>query len=197
MSGVEIELKFEITGQNSLDAEFRGFQALLAQGMKKSLQEVNKEMQQALQKQIETDVYDGLYYPTRYKRRSSNSTFGPQLTDMRTNIKDAETTSPIVGQNEITAETSFDYFPSGKHSVKKWSGPGGNELIGRIEKKSPPYNWGNDIVPERPFWQHFVESMVDGGEAERLFVEAINNAASLLEVEAGGSVERESGDGAY
>lgn len=211
---MEIELKFEVTGQNSLDAEFRSFQALLASGMKKSLQEVNAEMQKALQKHIETDVYKA-YIPSEYERRSDNATLGKPLSDLEANVAFANTPVPLVTDKEIKGQTSFHYLPSGEHSVKRWSSTtpqayldkvrlhppiinvDGDELIRRIETMNPRYNWKRPDLRPRPFWQNFVDEMIDGGKAEEIFVDGMNFYASQLEVEAGGGVERESGDGDY
>jgi hypothetical protein len=195
VSGVEIELKFEVTGQASLDAEFRGFQALLADGMKKSLLEVNAKMQEALKEHIEQDVYYA-YVPRVYERRSLNPGFGTPLSDLQANVG-FSVTEVQMHEKGVGGQTRFQYKPTGQHANSVWSGTDGDALIGRLENKSPAYRWGNRKVPERPFWQNFVDEMVDGGKAEDFFVDGMNFYAPQLEVEAGGGVERESGDGDY
>lgn len=195
MSGVEIELKFDVTGQNSLDAEFRGFQALLASGMKKSLQEVNAQMQAALKEHIVQDVYHA-YTPRVYERRSQNPGLGTPLSDLNANVG-FSVTEVQIHEKGVGGQTRFLYKPTGDHANSAWSGTDGDALIGRIERKDPPYKWGNRKVPMRPFWQNFVDEMVDAGKAEEFFVDGMNFYAPQLEVEAGGGVERESSDGDY
>jgi len=194
---VDIQLDFEVTGQDSLDAEFRGFKALLAMSMKKALEQVNTEMQEALKRHIERDVYAAsVYKPKVYKRRSEHSGMGAPLSDMKTNVGFSDTQASVEPQG-VGAMTQFHFIPTGEHTVSKWHTADGNELIGRIEHKSPPYTWGNNSVPERPFWQNFVDEMVDEGEAAEMFERAMTLMAPTLELEADGSIIREPNDGTY
>ena len=74
----------------------------------------------------------------------------------------------------------------------------GDDLIGRIEKHDPEYNWlpkKGKQIPNRPFWQNFVDEMVDDAELERFFVNAMKTQG--FEIEIGCGVERETSDGKY
>ena len=58
----------------------------------------------------------------------------------------------------------------------------GDDLINRIEKNDPAYNWGRR-PKNRPFFRNFVEEMLDG-RAEETLVRAMNGADPTLELEA-------------
>lgn len=192
---MDIQPNFEVTGQNSLDAEFRRFKALLAMSMKKALEQTNADMQEALKRHIESDVY-AAYKPLVYERRSENGGMGAPLSDLKTNVGFSDTQVSVEPQG-VGAMTQFHFIPTGEHTVSRWHTADGNELIGRIERKNPPYTWGNNSVPERPFWQNFVDEMIDEGGAAEMFERAMTLIAPTLELEADGSIIREPNDGTY
>lgn len=192
----EIELRFEPKWDYGLDAEMTAFKALLAQSLKKALTEVNADMQDLLKKHIETDVYKA-YKPKVYERRSEDTSLGTPLSDMRGNVAFKVTEAQIAPQG-VGAQTRFQYLPTGEHSVQAWSGTDGDALIGRIERKSPLYHWGESKIPERPFLQNFFEELIEGGAAEEMLLKWLQLTGATLEVEpGGGGIVREPGDGEY
>ena len=68
----------------------------------------------------------------------------------------------------------------------------GDDLINRIEKKDPEYNWRRK-PPKRPFFRNFVEEMLDG-RAEETLVRAMNGADPTLGMAADMGVIREEDD---
>lgn len=134
-----------------------------------------------LKKHIDKDVYDA-YEPVVYKRRSDDHKYGISLgaqvySEPFTKVIPA-TNFNSGGRLGFTARIWFN--PSGEHKVKKWNTASGNDLIGRIEKKSPAYTWGQDEVPARPFWQRFIDEMVGGGEFENSFVDAMRGTEDIV-----------------
>ena len=180
-----MELTIGISGLESLDKDLKDMQTRIETAVRNSMDTIGVQMKDALKTHIETDVYDA-YTPTVYKRRSEHPSLGTPLNDM-----DANTYIFNKG-----AGVTLVYLPTGDHAVSKWSGADGDNLVGRIEKKSPAYNWGDDDVPERPFFQNFVSEMTDEGELERFFMEAMAGNGFIVESD-GSGVIRESEDGYY
>lgn len=191
-----MELACTVTGLESLDKDLAVILAQFQCAANRTLDELNSAMLNTLARHIEKDVYDeSVYYPKVYKRRSENFSLGTPLNNVSVNAK------PLVDH----MRAGIDYQPTGEHAVKKWGGvegrwgrADGDRLIARIEKLSPPYTWGQDKVPARPFWQNFVTEMVEGGEAERTFFSAMDRQGPDWHLEADGSgVIREDEDGSY
>lgn len=149
-----------------------------------------------LKKRIEADVYK-VYSPTVYKRRSDDSTLGVSLAAQAITEPYTSVIKPGGGNvNGMLQVTSRLYYnPQGNHKRKKWHTADYDDLIGRIEKKSPPYTWGQAQVPERPFWQNFVDEMVGGGELERLFVDAMKSAEPTIVAD--GNITEDASDREY
>lgn len=180
-----MELTVKVSGLESIDEDFKAFQAELSAAVRGAMDDVGERMKDALKRHIEQDVYDE-YSPKVYQRRSENLLRGTPLNNM-----DANTFVFNKG-----AGLTLDYLPTGEHEVKKWSDEDGDDLVGRIEKKSPPYNWGDDQVPARPFFQNFVDKMTTQGELGRYFIDAMRDQGVIVEDD-GAGVVRESGDGEY
>lgn len=182
----ELVLDINVSGEESIDADFKAFQKELISSVEKAMDDVGADMIEALKKHIETDVYKAYPNPKEYERRSKNSELGRALNDMKAN-----TTVYNKG-----AGVSLEYKPTGEHENSAWHTADGDDLIGRIEKKNPPYfKKAQGMVPERPFWQNFVNEMIEGEELERFFVSAMLMRG--VEIEESGGVVRESGDGDY
>lgn len=180
-----MELTIRIDGLNEIDKEFQDIQNQIAAAVRSSMDVVGIQMKNALKSHIETDVYDyDVYTPDVYKRRSENPALGTPLNDM-----DANTYIFNKG-----AGVTLQYLPTGEHTTKKWHDADGDDLVGRIEKFEPPYNWGD--APPRPFFQNFVAEMVDQNELERYFMEAMAGNGFLVESDETGVI-RESEDGDY
>ncbi len=150
---------------------------------------LQEDMRSCLTEHIVEDVYDS-YDPDYYARRMSDG----GMLDIDKNTAG----SPPPSLSASGVEIELQYEPDGRTD-----GNGdavdphldGDDLINRIEKKMPRYNWrmANTRIPERPFFRNFVEEMI-GGRAEKTMVFGMNAAVPTLEVVAGGGVERESND---
>lgn len=152
---------------------------------------VVSEMKEVLARHVEDDVYDGGYYPRMYERRSNNPAYGESLKESAYKAKEL----PSVSDGKLVA--GIDYQPTGEHANVEWDTADGNELIGRIERKNPMYTYypKNGFIPDRPFWQNFVNEMIEGGGFERAVEDALR--AEGIEVEASDPVMREPEDGNY
>lgn len=167
-----------------LESDVKAFKAEISAAMAKAMDDVGADMQEALARHIETDVYPA-YSPKMYERRYDNGGLVAQARSAKV--------------YNHGAGVSLEYKPDGTHpTVSGWHKVDGDDLIGRIEKHSPEYNWlpkRGKQIPNRPFWQNFVDEMVDEAELERFFVNAMK--AQGFEIEIGGGIERESQDGQY
>lgn len=150
---------------------------------------LQEDMRSCLTEHIVEDVYDS-YDPDYYARRMSDG----GLLDIDKNTAG----SPPPSLSASGVEIELQYEPDGRTD-----GDGneidyhvdGDDLINRIEKKNPPYNWrmANTRIPARPFFRNFVEEMI-GGRAENTMVFGMNAADPALGVAADGGVVRESED---
>lgn len=153
-----------------------------------ALPEVMDNAKDTLKKHIDEDVLsESVYKPKVYKRRSDNNGLGVSLSaqaqmEPYTKII-APTGGNVGGKLKITSRLYFN--PSGAHKYEKWHTADYNELIGRIEKKSPAYTWGQDQVPPRPFWQRFIDEMIGGGEIEASFVDAMRRKGETVTADGG------------
>lgn len=131
-----------------------------------------EEMRQCLREHVVTDVY-AAFRPEEYVRREDAG----GLLDM--------SVSATVYSDERDGGMNLTllYHPSGATD-----GEGepidphvdGDDLINRIEKKNPEYNWRRK-PKKRPFFSCFVEEML-GGRAEETLVRAMNGANPALEL---------------
>ena len=170
------------------DPDFRAVMNTIVTEIFAAMPNVVNDAQDTLKRHIDKDVYSA-YTPTVYKRRSDNESYGTPLNNMLMYTKEISPVGGNVG-GKLVVTSRLYYNPTGVHTVKKWSSSGsskkgilnvdGNDLINRIEKKSPGYNWGNDIVPARPFWQEFVTEMVQGGEFEKAFVSEMRKTEQIV-----------------
>ena len=160
-----------------------------------------------LKKHIDEDVYDA-YEPVVYMRRSKKAEYGISLGAQVYMDAYTRTIPPasIRAGGKLGFTARIWYHPDGSHKVNRWSSHPNteipswinnvddSELISRIEKKSPAYNWGQGKVPPRPFWQQFVDEMVDGGEFEKSFVNAMRATENIV---ADGNVVEDPSDRSY
>ena len=178
----------QFTGIDDFDAQLRAFLNTLISEIADAEESALSEAQESLKKHIVEDVYQA-YSPTVYKRRSNNNGLGTPLSDLNAYSQ----TIPPAGGNvngKLMVTSRLYYNPKGAHQVKKWSSGASNkkgivnvddnQLISRIEKKDPAYNWGNDAVPPRPFWQNFINEMVTNKELENAFVWAMSTKEDIV-----------------
>lgn len=169
--------------------KFSGFEADLAtlekqvkDAFRASRQALADDMRLCLQDHVEADVYDR-FQPTEYVRRREDG----GLDDMRASA------TVYSDERDGGMNLTLLYQPSGAAD-----GEGepvdphvdGDDLIDRIEKRNPEYNWTRK-PPKRPFFSNFVQEMIDGGRAEETLVRAMNAAEPTLGMAADGGVIRE------
>lgn len=141
-----------------------------------AMQEVADATLETLKEHIKKDVYDQ-WNPTEYVRRYESG-----------GLIDFSPIHPNVGSGELTIR----YQPDGSSS--QWRDPAsGDALIGRIESGNG-YEWRRHPGP-RPFWQNFVNEMIDSKFAAAYDLAMMAQFGS--DYEGGTVVERQAGDGDY
>lgn len=205
----EISLTFTVTGDKEIDEDLKAVQLELRQKMIKGLPNVRNDMLDSLEKHLLSDVYRA-YRPKEYPRRKDHPEFGPSLIDFTT--KGQVRNIGNISEDGTWAEVGFDYLPDGSHSGTtadldptsayydadhprklKPNPVHRNELIRRIES-GKGYDWKRH-PGKRPFWQNFVNEMVDDGMLEYFFAKAMREQGE--DVVEDGSLFRESTDGSY
>ncbi len=175
-----------------LVGQFSGFEKDMA-ALKKQVKDAFRasrkaladDMRLCLQDHVEADVYDK-FQPAEYVRRREDG----GLADMQASA------TVYSDERDGGMNLTLLYQPSGAAD-----GEGepvdphvdGDDLINRIEKKDPEYNWRRK-PPKRPFFSNFVQEMVDSGRAEETLVRAMNGADPTLELAADMGVIREEDD---
>lgn len=175
----EVMLSFKLTGAGDINKEYKAFNTEVYNGMQAGLTAVGSELTKQLQAHVQTDVYDA-YTPKDYIRRLNSG----GLIDSR-----------YMKTSQRSMSVELTYLPSGYNP--RYDGEdyvSGDELINAIENSR--YTWeGTDNIPERHFWNNFVDEAVGAnGWAEKVLVRAMNSAANGLEVVADGRIERDGGD---
>ena len=176
----------KIVGKFSgFEADLAALEAQVKSAFRASRKTLADDMRLCLQDHIETDVYEA-FQPTEYVRRREDG----GLADMRASA------TVYSDERDGGMNLTLLYQPSGATD-----GEGneidphvdGDDLINRIEKKDPEYNWRRK-PPKRPFFSNFVQEMVDGGRAEETLVRAMNGADPTLGMAADMGVIREEDD---
>lgn len=172
--------------------KFSGFEADLAtlekqvkDAFRASRQQLADDMRLCLQDHVEYDVYSK-FQPIEYVRRGESG----GLADMKSSA------TVYSDERDGGMNLTLLYHPSGATD-----GEGndidphvdGDDLINRIEKKDPEYNWRRK-PPKRLFFSNFVQEMVDGGRAEETLVRAMNGADPTLEMAEDAGMIREEED---
>lgn len=140
------------------------------------------DMRLCLQDHVEADVYDK-FQPTEYVRRREDG----GLADM------SASATVYSDERDGGMNLTMLYQPSGAADGEgKPIDPhvDGDDLINRIEKNDPAYNWGRR-PKNRPFFRNFVEEMTDGGRAEETLVRAMNAADPSLGLAESGMIREE------
>lgn len=175
-----------------LVGQFSGFEQDIAalenqvkNAFRASRQTLADDMRLCLQDHVEYDVYSK-FQPIEYVRRGESG----GLADMRASA------TVYSDERDGGMNLTLLYQPSGAAD-----GEGepvdphvdGDDLIDRIEKRDPEYNWRRK-PPKRPFFSNFVQEMTDGGRAEETLVRAMNAAEPTLGMAADMGVIREEDD---
>lgn len=191
-------VKIEASGFESIEKETR--MILNAKVGKEISNAVFADMKDALEEHIRDDVYShAIYKPTKYLRRSDDSNMGVSL---RKAVSEEEYTQQIGPYDYATMDwvAGLSYEPTGKHEHEEWSDTNGDALIGRIERKDPPYNWEpikGPKIPERPFWQLFIEELIEGGRFAHVIERELKERGIMEPEDRVTGVTRQSEDGNY
>lgn len=176
----------KIVGQFSgFETDIAALEMQVKNAFRASRKALADDMRECLQDHIEVEVYDA-FQPTEYVRREGSG----GLYDM--------SASATVYSNERLGgmELTLRYQPDGSQDgggkpIDK--AVSGDDLINRIEKKDPEYNWTRK-PKKRPFFRNFVEEMIEGRRVEDTLVAAMNAADPALGLAADGDITRESDD---
>ena len=175
---------FKLQGADSISKEYKAFNTKVYDATQAGLITVYSEMVKGLQKHIQTDVYDAYHSEAQvpYMRRIDNGGGIPIIS-----AKNMDYT--IKGMS-----LTFSYEPSGKNANYPTSKyVDGDKLINAIENSD--YTWDTPKIPERHFWNNFVEEMVGvGGKAESIFVKGMNTYQPDLQVKADEKIQPDSND---
>lgn len=204
----EITLTLETTPIEGLEEDMAAVKAELNKAVIQAATLVGHTMQDRLAESINRNVYRR-YYPRVYLRRKNRPEFGIALNDME-HTTHATFDNPAAGS--VGGALNFSYLPDGSNSATtadldpyndfydadhpKSINPNpveGDSLIRRIETGR---GYATPFARRRPFWQKFVEQMIDGGEIEREFERGLTLAGQEL-LPDNSAVEREPQDGNY
>lgn len=156
-----------------------------------------EDMKDALWTHIKEDVYAG-YQPTEYLRRKDHTGMGESLLDT---LKNKERTQNIAEMKNGKLIFGLSYEPTAEHENPEWIDPDmtPDQLIGRIEKKQPKYNFNpkKGEIPDRPFWQNFVSEMIEGGRFARVLDDILKQTGIAEPGDSISGVMRDSSDGNY
>lgn len=175
-----------MTGSFSgLEEDMAALEAEVKNAFRASRKALADDMRSCLENHIEADVYDE-FQPQKYVRRRDSG----GLSDMQANT--TVYSDERLGGMELTLLYQPDGSRDGEGS-KIENAVSGDDLVNRIEKKDPEYNWKRK-PKKRPFFRNFVREMIEGNRAEETLVRAMNAVSPALEMVADGDVTRESED---
>lgn len=194
----EISVSVQASGFEEIEKEAkRLFTVSVARELSNA---VYADMKAALEDHIREDVYRE-YTPKKngYERRSKDPRRGVSLL---ASVEDEAYTKQLDPLDYTTGNViaGLSYEPTGEHKDNwRWSDANGDELIGRIEKKDPKYNWEprDGSLKERPFWQNFVTEMIEGGRFARVVEEELKRMGIAEKTDHITGVTRENADGNY
>lgn len=170
---------------SGLEEDLAALETEVKNAFRASRKALADDMRSCLEDHIESDVYDE-FQPLEYVRRRDSG----GLLDMGANT--TVYSDERLGGMELTLLYQPDGSRDGEGNEIK-DAVSGDDLVNRIEKKDPEYNWTRK-PKKRPFFRNFVEEMIEGRRAEDTLVAAMNAANPALEIAADGDMTRESED---
>lgn len=175
-----------MTGSFSgLEEDMAALEAEVKNAFRASRKALADDMRACLQDHVEADVYDE-FQPREYVRRRENG-----------GLSDMGASATVYSDEGLGGmELTLLYQPDGGKDGEGNDVPdavSGDDLVNRIEKKDPEYNWKRK-PKKRPFFRNFVREMIEGNRAEETLVRAMNAASPTLEITADGDMIRESED---
>lgn len=173
--------KFSIKEEETLEDDLKKMLPKIQKAIGVGLKVVQSDMQDCLQDWVQYEVYDG-YNPTEYQRRGYN---GGMIAD--------NSMMGIIRGNSLT----FSYWFSGYNEAYPYSPRyyTADEIIKTIQSGNN-YLWnvqGKDI-PERPFWDDFLNEQINKGRAEITLARAMRNYDNELNVQADGNISDDGKD---
>lgn len=203
----DITINVGVSGLDSIDADVKAELNKLHGIIDGAAFNLGNVMMESLKKHIDKDVYEA-WGPGEYPRRVDHPKLGTPLNDV------SENSFPIFdAPNDVFYwRVGLDYLPTGVTSATTADLDPGNP---RYDADNPrllvpnPAN-GNELVeiiekglsswpvtpPKRPFWQNFVDEMIDGGALGSELIMQLRAQG----VEIAGTYDeviREAGDGDY
>ena len=170
---------------SGLEEDLAALETEMKNAFRASRKALADDMRSCLEDHIEADVYDE-FQPQKYVRRRDSG----GLSDMQANT--TVYSDEGLGGMELTLLYQPDGSRDGEGSEIE-DAVSGDDLVSRIEKKDPEYNWRRK-PKKRPFFRNFVEEMIEGRRVEDTLVAAMNAADPALGLAADGDVTRESDD---
>lgn len=170
---------FKLTGADSISKDYKAFNTKVYSATQAGLTAVGSELTKQLQRHIQQDVY-AAYTPKSYIRRGVNG----GLID-----------SKYMKTSQRQMSVELNYEPSGYNPLYPTSKyVDGDKLINAIENSD--YSWeGTQDIPERHFWNKFVDEAVGAhGWTEQVLVRSMNQAQPDLQVKRDGKIIRDGND---
>ena len=167
-----------MTGTASIDKDYKAFNAKVYHALQAGLTAVGSELTKQLQRHVKADVYEA-YTPKAYERRMTAG----GLIDSR-----------YMRTSQKSMSVELSYVPIGYNHLYPGAYKNGDDLIDAIENSN--YTWeGTEGIPERHFWNDYVEEAVGKhGWSEKLLVSAMNRAERDLNVKADGNIRKDGND---
>lgn len=170
---------FKLTGADSISKDYKAFNTKVYSAIQAGLTAVGSELTKQLQRNIQQDVY-AAYTPKSYIRRGVSG----GLID-----------SKYIKTSQRQMSVELRYEPSGynpRYPTSKYVD--GDDLINAIENSD--YSWeGTNGIPERHFWNKFVDEAVGAhGWTEQVLVQSMNQAKPDLQVKKDGKIQTDEQD---
>lgn len=170
---------------SGFEEDVAALEAEVKSAFRSSRKALADDMRACLQDHVYADVYEKLT-PYEYVRRGENG-----------GLADMQASATVYSDERLGGmELTLLYQPDGSQDGERKpidKAVSGDDLINRIEKKNPEYNWTRK-PKKRPFFRSFVEEMIEGRRAEDTLVAAMNAADPALGLAADGDITRESDD---
>ena len=151
---------------NGFEQDMAALEKQVKDAFRASRPALAEEMRQCLREHVVEDVYDKLV-PEEYVRRRGTK----GLADMNASA------TVYSDERDGGMNLTLLYHPcvaTDGNGESIYPHVDGDDLVNRIEKNDPAYNWGRR-PKNRPFFRNFVEEMLDG-RAEETLVRAMNGA---------------------
>ena len=179
---------FKVDGVESIQSDYDKLNRDVSRATEYGVKVLASELAPALQRHILSDVY-AAYTPEQYQRRFDHPQYGPSIyseKNMGWNIGNRSG-----GQRSV----EFTYEPNGRNTRYPTADyyADGDSLI-TVLQEDKGYLWLNSgsIGKERPFWNKFVDEVIQRGE--QWFVQGFNQSDPLLQAKSDRALIKEASD---